>query len=114
MSDQNKGIAPQGSGDKKMIFAMASIGIICALLIVVTYEGTKGTIENNRAKALEDAVFQVIPGITKTKTFQLNPQVTVGRIGVGWNALHIVRSKVTPDCAGKRVPLGPDTRSAPR
>ena len=76
MSDQNKGIAPEGSGEKKMIFAMATIGIICAFLIVVTYESTKVTIENNRAKALEDAVFQVIPGITKTKTFQLNPDQT--------------------------------------
>lgn len=76
MSDQNKVIVPEGSGEKKMIFAMASIGIICALLIVVTYEGTKVTIANNRAKALEDAVFQVIPGITKTKTFLLNPDQT--------------------------------------
>ncbi|MBK9737238.1 MAG: FMN-binding protein [Saprospiraceae bacterium] len=76
MSDTTKIMLPEKSDDKKMIMAMASIGIICALLIVLTYEGTKTTIEENKAKALEAAVFQVIPGITKTKTFQLNPDRT--------------------------------------
>lgn len=76
MSDSTTIMVPEKSNDKKMIFAMASIGIICALLIVVTFEGTKTTIEENKAKALEAAVFQVIPGITKTKTFQLNPDQT--------------------------------------
>lgn len=76
MSDPSTIVAPEKSNDKKMIMAMASIGIICAFLIVVTYEGTKITIEENKAKALEAAVFQVIPSITKTKTFQLNPDQT--------------------------------------
>jgi electron transport complex protein RnfG len=76
MSDQKNTVPVEETNDKKMIIAMASIGIICALLIVLTYEGTKTIIEDNKAKALEKAVFQVLPSITKTKTFQLNPDQT--------------------------------------
>lgn len=80
MSIETKEMADGGSNDKKMIMAMATIGIICALLIVVTFEGTKVTIEENKAKALEKAVFQVIPGISSTKVFQLNPDQTLSEM----------------------------------
>lgn len=80
MSDDNKVMSEGGSNDKKMIIAMATIGTICALLIVLTFESTKVTIEENKAKALEQAVFQVIPGITTTKIFQLNPDQTLSEI----------------------------------
>ena len=33
MSEQNTVLVPEKSDDKKMIFAMATIGIICAFLI---------------------------------------------------------------------------------
>jgi hypothetical protein len=33
-----------------------------------------------QAEALEKAVFQVIPGISKTKTFQLNPDQTLSEM----------------------------------
>ena len=56
---------------KKMLQAMVGIGIICALMIVLTYEGTLPRIEMLRAEALEKAIFKVIPGIIKTKTYQL-------------------------------------------
>lgn len=56
----------------KMLRAMVSIGVICALLIVLTFEGTLPTIEKNKAEALEKAVFKVIPGMTQKKVFQLN------------------------------------------
>lgn len=80
MSDETKLTASGDSNDKKMIMAMATIGTICALLIVVTFESTKITIEENKAKALEQAVFQVIPGITTTKIFQLNPDQTLSEL----------------------------------
>lgn len=80
MSETNTIMSSKTSNDKKMIIAMASIGIICALLIVMTYEGTKSVIEKNKAEALEKAVFQVIPGISKTKTFKLNPDQTLSEI----------------------------------
>ncbi|MFZ1748762.1 MAG: FMN-binding protein [Saprospiraceae bacterium] len=59
------------SNDKKMLVAMAGIGVICALLIVLTFEGTFSIIEKNKAEALEKAIFKVIPDITNTKAFEL-------------------------------------------
>ncbi len=55
-----------------MLRAMVGIGIICGLLIVLTYDGTLSRIEQLQSEALEKAIFKVIPGITKTKTFQLS------------------------------------------
>jgi electron transport complex protein RnfG len=55
-----------------MLVAMVGIGVLCALLIVLTYEGTKPRIENLRAEALQQAIFKVIPGIETTETFILN------------------------------------------
>ncbi|MBT8189261.1 MAG: FMN-binding protein [Bacteroidia bacterium] len=48
-----------------MLKAMVSIGFMCALMIVLTYEGTFNRIEKNKAEALEKAIFKVLPGITK-------------------------------------------------
>ena len=63
-------VAPANS--MKMLVAMVGIGVLCALLIVVTYEVTLPQIEINKAEALEKAIFKVLPGIVKKKTFQLD------------------------------------------
>jgi electron transport complex protein RnfG len=55
-----------------MLRALVGIGVLCALLIVVTYEVTLPRIERNKAEALEKAIFKVLPGIVKKKTFQLD------------------------------------------
>ncbi len=55
----------------KMLQAMVGIGVMCALLIVVTYEGTLPRVKRLRAEALEKAVFRVIPGSEKSKIFVL-------------------------------------------
>ncbi|MFT7162095.1 MAG: electron transport complex protein RnfG [Bacteroidia bacterium] len=60
------------TNSNKMLLAMVSIGVICAVLIVATFEGTKPRIERLRAEALQKAIFRVIPGTVKTITFQLN------------------------------------------
>lgn len=54
-----------------MLKAMVGIGLICALLIVLTYESTKPRIEKLKAEALEEAIFKVLPGISSTKSFTL-------------------------------------------
>lgn len=56
---------------KKMLIAMVSIGVFCALLIVLVYEGTKERIDRLRTEALEKAVFKVLPGIGSTRMFLL-------------------------------------------
>ena len=54
-----------------MLRAMVGIGIMCALLIVLTYEGTFDRIERNKAEALERAIFKVLPGIESKQAFYL-------------------------------------------
>ncbi len=56
----------------KMLRAMVGIGVMCALLIVLTFEGTFSIIKQNKAEALERALFRVIPGIEKTQAFKLD------------------------------------------
>ena len=58
----------------KMLRAMVGIGILCALMIVLTYEGTLPRIERLRAEALEKAIFKVVPGITSKQTFRYDAQ----------------------------------------
>jgi len=67
LTQQPKTATPRSG---KMLRAMVGIGILCGLLIVLTYEGTLPAIEANRAEALEKAIFQVIPGTEQTRTFQ--------------------------------------------
>ncbi|MEM7550438.1 MAG: FMN-binding protein [Bacteroidota bacterium] len=57
---------------QKMLFSMAGIGTLCALFIVLTYEGTLPRIQYLRSEALKQSIFKVLPGISETKTFQLN------------------------------------------
>lgn len=52
-----------------MLRAMVGIGILCGLLIVLTYEGTLPRVERLRAEALQRAIFKVVPGITEIKAF---------------------------------------------
>lgn len=65
-------VGPTNSG--KMLQAMVGIGVLCALLIVLTYEGTFDRIEQNKAEALEQAIFKVLPGTATTQAFQLTDQ----------------------------------------
>ncbi len=62
----------QSTSPQKMLVAMAGIGTICALLIVLTYEGTKPRVERLKAEALQNAIFNVLPGISSTQAFVLN------------------------------------------
>jgi electron transport complex protein RnfG len=56
-------------GGTRMILAMGGIGLIAAVLIVMTYHATFPVIERNKAVALERAIFEVVPGATSKKTF---------------------------------------------
>lgn len=73
MSQQHR-ISPLSTANtssKKMLIAMVGIGVICALLIVIVYDGTKTRIEQLRAEALEKAVFRVLPGVSSSQMFEL-------------------------------------------
>ncbi len=71
--NESKSIPVSSSASSgKMLQAMVGIGVLCALLIVLTYEGTFDRIEQNKAVALEQAIFKVLPGITQTEAYQFN------------------------------------------
>lgn len=59
------------SGSFKMLRAMVGIGVLCALLIVITFETTYPRIQRLQAEALQEAVFKVLPGTDKAKTYEL-------------------------------------------
>lgn len=69
-------ISSSRSDSRKMLTAIVGIGVLCALLIVVTFEATLPRIERLQAEALEKAIFKVIPGITKTRTYKLKADDT--------------------------------------
>ena len=81
MNSQNSNINTQGSF--KMLRAMVGIGFMCALFIALTFEGTLPRIEKNKAEALEKAIFRVLPGITKTKSFRIDPNNQISSIDNG-------------------------------
>lgn len=63
----------------KMLQSMVGIGILCALLIVLTFEFTGPRIAKNRAEALEKAVFRVLPGISQKADFQIDENMNFVR-----------------------------------
>jgi electron transport complex protein RnfG len=71
----------------KMLYAMVGIGLACALMIVLTYEGTLPRVQRLKAEALEKAIFNVIPGSETKQTFYYDPQAGFqeyqGEEGVG-------------------------------
>ncbi|MCB9246567.1 MAG: FMN-binding protein [Flavobacteriales bacterium] len=60
---------PGSKGNVRMLFVMVAIGLICAFLIVLTYEQTRPVIERKQEEALKKAIFRVLPGIKRTISF---------------------------------------------
>ena len=56
----------------KMLRAMVGIGIMSALLIVLTFELTLPRVQQLKAEALEKAVFNVLPGTASIQAFAIN------------------------------------------
>jgi electron transport complex protein RnfG len=55
-----------------MYQAMVGVGLLCGLLIVGVYVGTKPVIERNRAEALERAIFEVLPAARSSRSFRFS------------------------------------------
>ena len=49
--------------------AMVGVGLVCSVLIVAVFHGTRPAIERNRAEALEAAVFRVLPGVVRIERY---------------------------------------------
>jgi electron transport complex protein RnfG len=80
MTDQTKTSKDQKSRNLKMLRAMVGIGSVCALLIVFTYEATFSQIEQNKAEALEKAIFKVLPEVSSYVTYEvINQELSVSK-----------------------------------
>ncbi|MCB0647962.1 MAG: FMN-binding protein [Saprospiraceae bacterium] len=62
----------QSSNSFQLFKSMVGIGLICAALIATVYQSTAERIKKLKAEALEQAVYQVIPGMKEKKTFMVN------------------------------------------
>ena len=63
---------PTAPSSGKMLRAMVGIGVLCALLIVLVFEGTLPRVERLRAEALEKAIFKVLPGTVEMAPYQID------------------------------------------
>ncbi|MDH3197030.1 MAG: FMN-binding protein [Candidatus Krumholzibacteria bacterium] len=63
--------APEPSG-LRMVLTMGGIGLIAGVLIVLTYQLTFPVIAINQARALERAVFEVVPGAASRAGYTLS------------------------------------------
>lgn len=71
--------APEpGSG--KMISAMGAIGLLAGILIVFTYQVTFPFIEQNKARLLEKAIFEVVPGAATKHVFSVSADGAVTEV----------------------------------
>jgi len=68
--DQEAGTATQPTPSWHLIRALVGVAAVCGVLISTVFQCTLPTIEANRAEALREAVFAVIPGARRVVTFQ--------------------------------------------
>ncbi len=62
---------PELPSSLRMISTMGGLGLMCGVLIVLTFQLTLPTITKNKAEALQRAIFEVVPGAEKRTTFKL-------------------------------------------
>lgn len=74
MSETVKITSQNPAGSTKMLKAMVGIGVLSALLIVVTFELTQPRVQRLKAEALEKAIFEVLPGAVSSQTFEVNAE----------------------------------------
>lgn len=56
----------------RMLATMGGIGLLAAVLLVFTYQTTLPHIKRNRARLLEKAIFEVVPGTQTKKVFTVD------------------------------------------
>jgi len=60
---------PAGAAAWPMFRALVGIGVLCGLLIVSVYEVTAPMIAANKARALQSAIFDVLPAARATRAY---------------------------------------------
>ena len=67
-------MAPGRANPWQMIRALGGVGILCSLLIVLTFQATLPVITRKKAEALERAVLRVLPGATTRATYAIDAE----------------------------------------
>ena len=57
-----------------MYRAMVGVGVVCGLLIVSVFQVTLPIIDRNKAEALQEAIFHVLPKARTSSTFRLDEE----------------------------------------
>lgn len=79
--------------------ALVGVGVVCALLIVSAYVLTGPVIARNEAEALQQAVFQVLPGAVAKTTFALGADGRFRLARAGDTAQQLVHAGYAADGA---------------
>ncbi len=72
MSDAELASRPAPPSTWHMYRALVGVGVFCGLLIVSVYQVTLPVIEHNKAVALQEAIFHVLPNATTSRTYRLD------------------------------------------
>ncbi|HRI87520.1 MAG TPA: FMN-binding protein [Candidatus Hydrogenedentes bacterium] len=67
----NNALQPKSASTWQMLVALGGISLISGVLIVLAYETTLPRILMNRQRAIEEAVFRVLPGSTSRATYAI-------------------------------------------
>ncbi len=66
-------------GSGKLVFALGLAGFLSGLIIIAIYEATLPTITANKARELREAVFQVLPGVSRMQPLHFDGrQLVIG------------------------------------
>ncbi|MGB5350984.1 MAG: FMN-binding protein [Polyangiales bacterium] len=71
MSNSELATAPAPPSIWHMYRAMVGVGVFCGLLIVSVFQVTLPLIERNKAEALQEAIFRVLPNATTSTSYRL-------------------------------------------
>jgi len=72
MSDTELASRPAPPSIWHMYRAMVGVGVFCGLLIVTAFQVTQPIIERNKAEALQEAIFHVLPNARTSRTYRLD------------------------------------------
>ena len=81
MSNAEVAVRPAPTSAWHMYRAMVGVGVLCGLLIVTVFQATLPIIERNKAEALQEAIFHVLPKATRSATFRFDENGGFSELG---------------------------------
>jgi len=72
---------PREPGSSRLILALALAGFLSGLIIISVYEATLPTITANQARELRQAVFKVLPGVSRMQALHYDNGTLIAHTG---------------------------------